>query len=239
MTIRTAPSSALEEPPQPRSTLRRTVLVTVLTGALVGGAAYAALLSPLLGVREIAVTGAIGISPDQVRQAASVPSGSPMLRLDVDEVRRRVAAIREVRTATVTRQWPATLTIAVTERVPLAAVAMGARVAVVDRTGVVLDVADIRPYGLPLIQVARFDPADPVVKSALEVLTSLPGSFGSRVREVRAPARDQVTLILGDGRAIVWGGRERAAQKARIVASLADRKASVIDVSSPQVVTVK
>ena len=55
----------------------------------------------------------------------------------------------------------------------------------------------------------------------------------------RAASTSGVSLDLSDGRSVVWGGSDRGADKARILASLLRRKADVYDVSSPDVVTLK
>jgi cell division protein FtsQ len=71
------------------------------------------------------------------------------------------------------------------------------------------------------------------------VIVSLPESLAVRVTEVRATSPESVSLRLGDGRTVVWGGSDRAEDKARILARLLKRSAHTYDVSSPEVVTVE
>jgi cell division protein FtsQ len=75
--------------------------------------------------------------------------------------------------------------------------------------------------------------------AALQVIQSLPADLDGRVRQVSATSAEGVSLSLSDGRTVVWGGTDRGADKARVLATLLRRKADVYDVSSPDVVTLK
>src|SRR2546429_7797390 len=76
----------------------------------------------LLGVRPVTGHGEAILALEQVRAAAAIPGGTPLASLDLSAVRRRVSALPPVRTARVERDWPSTIVITVTERVPVAAV---------------------------------------------------------------------------------------------------------------------
>jgi cell division protein FtsQ len=217
----------------------RTAVATLVAGAVVGGAGYVVFFSPLLGVREVEVTGNDRLAIEQVRQAAAVPPGTPLIRVDLDGVRDRVAALRDVEQVTVSRAWPGGLRVSVVERTPIAAAPMGMKSAVIDRFGVVLDVVAVAPPRLPVLRVQHLARGDAATMAALTVLAGLPGDLLTRVREVRAPSPYAVSLRLSDGRSVLWGGTDRATDKARILATLLPRGATSIDVSSADVVTVK
>ncbi|GAA1012626.1 hypothetical protein Aple_006420 [Acrocarpospora pleiomorpha] len=234
-----------------KSVLWRTAVATLLAGGVVAVAGWVVFLSPVLGVREVAVIGNQRLPAEEVRRAAAVPPDTPLVGVDTDAVRARVAALRAVESVTVDREWPGTLLISVVERMPLVAVPINGRTTVVDRFGVVLDLVNTTdtadPAGavdpvtlrLPELKTNRFDPADPGIKAALAVLASLPESLSRRVRQVSAASAETVTLTLADGRTVVWGGPERTGDKARILTTLLRENAMTFDVSSPDVVTVK
>ncbi|GIH23173.1 hypothetical protein Aph01nite_14830 [Acrocarpospora phusangensis] len=225
-----------------KSVLWRTAVGTLLAGGVVAVAGWVVFLSPVLGVREVAVIGNERLPAEQIRRAAAVPPDTPLVGVDTEEVRARVAALREVESATVDREWPGTLLISVVERLPLAAVPINGKVTVVDRFGVVLDVVDpveVISYRLPELRTHRYDPADPGIRAALAVLATLPESLSRRVKQVTAASAETVTLTLADGRTVVWGGPERTGDKSRILTALLRENAMTLDVSSPDVVTVK
>ena len=84
------------------------LLVVALAGWLVLG-------TSVFGVRDVVVSGASILSPDEIRQAAAVRPGTPLARVDLAAVRARVAALAPVATVRVDRDWPDTLTVAVRE----------------------------------------------------------------------------------------------------------------------------
>ncbi|GAA0413582.1 hypothetical protein Acor_10790 [Acrocarpospora corrugata] len=228
-----------------KNVLWRTAVAVLLAGGVVAVAGWVVFLSPVLGVREVAVAGAARIPAEQVRRAAGVPLDTPLVSVDLEAVRARVAALRDIESARVDREWPGTLLIAVVERVPLAAVPSPGKTTVVDRYGVVLDVvatedaATLVSLRLPELRAHRFDPADPGIRAALAVLATLPESLSRRVKQVTAASAETVTLTLADGRTVVWGGPERTGDKSRILTALLRENAMTFDVSSPDVVTVK
>ncbi|GAA3803186.1 hypothetical protein GCM10022226_23860 [Sphaerisporangium flaviroseum] len=217
----------------------RTAFAVLLSCGVVGAAAWLVFFSPVLGVRDIAISGNAGLPDDQIRRAAAVPDHQPMATVDVELVRRRIAALRQVESVSVERGWPGTLKVRLVERRPVAVVLSAGKASVVDRHGVVIEIRDIAPAGLPSLQVGRFGEGDPATRAALTVLSALPADLARRVQLVRAVSAEDVSLRLGDGRTIMWGGAERTRDKARIALTLLQRPADSYDVSSPDVVTVK
>ncbi|GAA0359399.1 hypothetical protein GCM10009530_05890 [Microbispora corallina] len=222
-----------------RRAVRRTALAVLLSGGVVGAATWVVFFSPVLGVREVEVTGNTRIPAEQVRAAAGVRTGTPLATVDLGAVEGRVSALRAVESARVARGWPGTLRIDVVERVPAAAVPAGALTDVIDRYGVVLEQVPVAPPRLPVLRVQRAAADDPATRSALAVLRALPADLLDRLREVRAPSPDSITLRLTDGRTVVWGDAGRAAEKARVLVAVLPKPGKTYDVSSPRVVTVR
>jgi cell division protein FtsQ len=199
--------------------------------------AWVLLLSPLLAVRTVAVSGTTRLSAEQVRAAADVMRGTPLARIDDDAVVRRVKALRAVAEVRVSRGWPSTLRLHVVERTPVVGVVTGQGVTLVDAEGVPFAAAPALPAGVVRLQVARPGPKDPTTRAALDVLAVLPQPMRGRVRIVRAASPSSVTLVLRDGRRVLWGGVGDTALKAQAAEALLKMPGSVYDVSRPGVVT--
>lgn len=208
---------------------------------IVAGVVWALLGSKLLVVRSISVAGAHLVTRAQVLAAADVPLGTPLMRVNTAAVERRVEAIRQVASASVTKDWPDHLAITVRERVPVVAVRMtGGGYDLVDAAGVIVRWSAARPAALPLFLTSL--PASalrgaPGLAQTTAVLAELPSWLSRSVAEVAvasaAPADEQVTLYLSDHKTVVWGGPDRPAQKARELAILSRTSARYIDISAP------
>ncbi|HEU4426797.1 MAG TPA: FtsQ-type POTRA domain-containing protein [Pilimelia sp.] len=224
-----------------RRRLRAAVPWAVTAAVLVfaGLAAWLFYGSALLGVKEVRVTGTDLLSPEQVRQVVAVPLDIPMARVDLAAVRQRVEALAEVDRVTVTRQWPNTLLVAVRERSAVAVVPQGKRYVLVDGEGVAYRVVVERPDGLPFVRLGDPRPEDLATRSALQVLGALTEELRGQLTElvVEAPAR--IRLQLRDDREIIWGDSTESATKAKVATLLLAREGKTIDVSAPDVVTIR
>jgi cell division protein FtsQ len=215
--------------------------------AIVAGVVWALIGNRLLVVRSVSVTGTRLLTPAQVIAAADVPLGTPLLSVDAQAVTRRVEAIRQVASASVSEDWPDHLVITVTERVPVMALRMsGGGYDLVDRDGVIVRYAQARPAALPRLVTSLSGSAlngNPGATTAAAVLAELQSSLARQVAAVEptavASGTEQITLGLQDGRTIVWGGTDNAAQKNRELAILLPGGAQQIDVSSPGTVVTR
>jgi len=225
---------------------RRRKLRTALPWLVAGGVLAVAGLgtwvvygTAALGVDEVRVTGTDLLTPFEVSQVVDVSPGTPLARVDLAGVRQRVAALAPVDRVTVTRQWPGTLVVAVQERVAVAAVPQGRRYLLVDRTGVAYHTESRRPSHLPLVRLADPRPDDLTTRSAMEVLGALTDELRAQLTElvVEAPAR--IRLQLRRDREVVWGDSTESVTKAKVATLLLARKGRTIDVSAPDVVTIR
>jgi cell division protein FtsQ len=215
--------------------------------AIVAGIAWTLLGDRVFVVRSVTVSGTRLLAPAQVAAAAGVPLGTPLLRVDAGAVTRRVEAIRQVASVTVTEDWPDHLVIEVTERVPVMAVRMaGGGYDLLDPSGVIVRWAQARPAALPLLATALPGGAlrgAPSVVAAADVLGELQPWLARQVAQVRtdqpAAGTQQVTLDLRDGKTITWGSPGDAGQKNREVFILLPGSAQEIDVSAPGTVVTK
>ena len=208
---------------------------------IVVGAGWALLGNRVFVVRSVTVTGTHLLAPAQVTAAADVSLGTPLLSVDTGAVTRRVEAIDDVASATVTEDWPDHLAITVTERVPAMAVRMAdGGYDLVDPTGVVVRYAKAKPAALPLLVTSLSGSAlrgNAAVTAAADVLAELQPWLARQVAEVTVasvPAGPpQVTLSLRDGKTVQWGSAGNAAQKNRELSVLLPGQARDVDVSAP------
>ncbi|MGU3651648.1 cell division protein FtsQ/DivIB [Mycolicibacterium sp. A43C] len=230
-----------EKPKQaPRGVIRglKVLMWTAVLAVLVVGVGLLLYFTPIMSARETVVTGLTALSEDEVRQVAAVAEGTPLLQIDTDAVAERVASIRRVASARVQREYPSTLRITVAERVPLVVKDYPDGPHLFDRDGVDFVTAP-PPPGLPYIDTETPGPRDPATLAGLQVLTSLPPEVSGQVSRVEAPSVAAITLVLFDGRKVVWGTTDRTQEKALKLAALLTQPGQTYDVSSPDLPTVK
>jgi cell division protein FtsQ len=237
------PSRRRRRPPQRPRLPWRAILVLALLVAV----CWALLASPLLGVRTVRVDGLGTLPAEQVREAAGIDRGTPLLRVDVDAAETRVARLPQVRSVEVTRGWPHTVVITVVERVAVAIVGRPGRRSLVDADGVLFDtVTGEAPAGVVPLDVANPGQEDPATQAGLAAVGALTGALREQVGVVAAPKADDIELTLVDGTLVRWGGPEQSAAKAKALAALLDQiaagtldPAATIDVSAPGAVVLR
>jgi len=229
---RLAARAQAERAARRRRLSRRGALALAVLGPLaVVGWLLAA--SPLLAVQRVTVTGSARLTPAQVTAAAAVATGTPLARVDTGAVGRRVRRLAPVAGVTVSRSWPRTLRLSVTERRPVAAVPAGRAFTLIDTTGTPFATVAAPPAGTVRLQVAQPGGSDPSTAAALRVLAEIPAVLRAQVDVVRASSPASVTLVLRDRRQVVWGAPGDGATKAAAVEALLRMKGKVYDVSAP------
>lgn len=233
-------SHAEQLPTVPRGAIRgaKVVLVAVLSAVVVVGIGLLLYFTPVMSVRGIEIIGLAAVGSDEVLDAASVRSGTPLLQIDTGKVAARVAAIRRVASVRVQRQYPSALRIAVTERVPVVVQDFPDGPHLFDRDGVDFATAPPPPL-LPYLEADHPGPTDPATRAALQVMSVLRPEVADQVSRVAAPSVESITLTLIDGRVVVWGNTDRTVEKAQKLAALLTQPGRSYDVSSPDLPTVK
>jgi cell division protein FtsQ len=199
---------------------------------LVGTGVWVLFFSSVVTVRDVSVDGSRTISPVRVRAVAKAPMGRQLARVDLAAIRARVETIPAVKSASVSRSWPHTVAITVTERTPVAVVDRGAGLQAVDADGVLFGSFDSKPADLPLLETAP-DVKSEALAEAARVVTSLRPDINAMVDRVEVESVDRIRLRLAGGRTVMWGSAEQSAQKAEVLAVLLERDAKEIDVSVP------
>jgi cell division protein FtsQ len=210
---------------------RRVVALLVLI-ALMVGAVWLFYFSDELAVKDVEVQGTRTLAAAEVREVAAVPSGQPLARVDLEAIRARVEALAVVRDADVTRSWPDRVIIDVDERVPIAVVEIGGRTRGMDAEGVVFRDYPKPPPGMPQVRTPSGTRSDALREAAL-VVQALPAEISRRVDHVEVATIDQISLVLRDGKDVVWGSAEDSEAKAEVLAGLLRQPAHTYDVSVP------
>lgn len=207
----------------------------------------AATQSALLDIDEVRVVGAQGLAPAEVRQAAGVGLGTPVLGLDTDAVERRVRSLPKVRTVAATTSWRGVLTVEIVERLPIARIETPEGVMVVADDGMVIDLIeppspdqnDVEPPGsvaeLPLISGAMFsrdvgDLVPTVLEDAVAIAAALPSDIREVTNEVEITVDSLVLRAVGGGRISVGDARDLEEKFTTIRAFLAQVDLSCLEI---------
>lgn len=195
--------------------------------------------SPFLAVRTVSVTGVALLTEDQVREAADVPIGRPLARVDTDAVRRRVAALPAALAVRVSRGWPGTLHIAITERTPAVAVKADKVYRIYDANGVMFESVGSVPARVVLIEFPATDHPERPLRDALTVVASLTTQLRAELVKLVVNSPAGIVLMLRKDRVVTWGDAEQSDLKAKVATALLAQKGKQIDVSVPEIVTIQ
>jgi cell division protein FtsQ len=233
---------------------RRRLLGWALAGiALAGGVAFL-VRTPLFGLSAVRVEGTRALARSQVLAASKVRIGEPYLGLDLAAIRGRVAALPRVAGVRVTRDYPSSLRITVTERLPVASVSAGAVYWLVAADGTVLEADGRRPAGLPYVARvplpagvrggSRLPPGNELA-NALTALGGMRQELRRQVVGVKARTLDSLEFTLRDGTRVLYGlavdqpAKDTAVLLVRRALQRERREAQRIDVRNPSAPTVR
>ncbi|MEW2166365.1 FtsQ-type POTRA domain-containing protein [Streptomyces sp. NPDC007084] len=235
-------------PPRPpflgRLRRLRRLLVLLLAVSAAGGATLWILYgSPWLRVERVSASGTRVLTPGQVREAADVPVGAPLVSVDTDAIEARLRReLPRIDSVDVVRSWPHGISLRVTERTPVLLIGKGAKFVEVDDEGVRFATVSDAPKGVPALELAvarpeslRRFPTGRLVREAVRIAADIPPAVARDTRAVTVRSYDSVSLRLKDGRTVEWGSDEKGRAKARTLTALmkAAPKARHFDVSAP------
>lgn len=173
-------------------------------------------------VRRVDVVGLRYLEGRQVALAMRLPAGASLFD-EVTPLGRRVLAMPGVQQAEVSRRWPATLVVEVTEWVPVALAPVEDRLALLDRLGRPLPFDPSKvPADVPLAV------ADPVVAGGLDrIRQAAPPLFGRIIAAERYRASD--VLLDLEGRRVLVRGDVSATDLRNLELVLADLERKRLD----------
>ena len=218
---------------------RRAILLSVISSftALVL-LMLASMYTPMLAVETIRITGTERLKVAELQAALKSQLGTPLPMVSSDKIAEELKPFALIESYAITSRPPHSLVIRITERSPIAVVAVGGTEYLYDPAGVKIGKASSSDE-YPTINI-NGDPASSAEYAlAIDVLLALPASLLPRVYSIDAKTKDNVTMELrgNAGQRIVWGDSSRSALKSKVLAALirnykkSDRV--TFDVSSP------
>lgn len=212
----------------------RKLILTAMAVVLVAAAVtWLVAFSSVLGVRTVTVRGTHLLNANQVRAAAKIDDGAPLVRLDTDGIRTRVEALPDIASAKVMTSFPSTVIITVTERAAVGVLRSGSDYLLVDHTGDQFRTVSDRPANLPLFVIPKGTSARTTGRAVATVAAALPAKLRGRIESIQALDPKAITLLLTNGRVVQWGSADRSTQKARILPALLKQHGEQFDVSDP------
>ncbi|MEU8032282.1 FtsQ-type POTRA domain-containing protein [Streptomyces sp. NPDC049099] len=228
--------------------LRTIVILAVAAAVLLGaGTTWVLYGSSWLRVDHVSVSGTRVLTSAEVRDAAAVPVGAPMISVDTEGIEARLRRkLPRIDTVDVVRSWPHGIGLKVTERTPVLLLRKGGDFTEVDDEGVRFATVSRAPNAVPMLELSvsrtgsgaagfrRFG-TDRLVREAVRVAGDLPAAVAKRARTVQVRSFDAISLVLADGRTVLWGSGENGRAKARTLTALmkAAPGARHFDVSVP------
>ncbi|MGW3731333.1 cell division protein FtsQ/DivIB [Streptomyces sp. NPDC000851] len=226
----------------------RTIIILAIALVLLGaGGGWLLYGSQMLRVERVTVSGTRVLTSAQVREAADVPLGSPLISVDTDGIEARLRQkLPRIDAVDVVRSWPHGIGLKVTERTPVLLVEKGAEFVEVDDEGVRFAMVSEAPKGVPLLELTmsrsgsaaashrRFG-EHRLVREAVRVAGALPAAIARDTRVVKVRSYDDISLELSGDRTVAWGSSGKGRAKARTLAALmkAAPAARHFDVSVP------
>lgn len=226
----------------------RTIVILALAVVLLGaGATWVLYGSSWLRVDHVSVSGTGVLTPAEVRDAAAVPVGAPMISVDTEGIEARLRRkLPRIDAVDVVRSWPRGIGLKVTERTPVLLLRKGGNFVEVDDEGVRFATVSRAPNAVPMLELSasRTGPGaasfrrfgtDRLVREAVRVAGALPADVAKQTRTVQVRSYDDISLQLADGRTVGWGSGENGRAKARTLTALmkAAPRARHFDVSVP------
>lgn len=232
---------------QRKMTLRLISIIAAVV--LLFGGGLALYVSPVCTIEKVRVEGADHLTQEEMLTLAAVPSGTTLLRVDTAQIEKnclRDAWIEKVR---VSREFPSTLVISVTEREIAAVVEVPSEVNYTSRLWAIAadkmwlmpipdqdseqgqainpqiyeDVESVlRITDVPFgakVEIGTYC-TDVNINNALSVVAGMTTQLKDRVVKVSATDSESTTLVLDNGIEIAFGTAENTREKERIILAL-------------------
>ncbi len=183
---------------------------------------------PIFDLREVSVSGNREATAIDVARAANLRGGVGLLSVSLSSTAKRVSALPWIKAARVHRVFPHSVSIEVTERAPVARIALaGTTCALIGEGGVVVAMGCAGRDSVPVLKGAALSKAevggrlaDPRASALMDALgrTAIPGLT---VREVSISDKEaSADLVTTADTHVRLGGLEGAADKIRYLAAL-------------------
>ncbi len=187
-----------------------------------------AIRSSFFAIGSVIVEGNSLVTQEEIFRIAGVPERCNIFQLSTHDIRKRLAGDLRIADVEVSRSFPATIVIHVTERKPLVYVAASYGFAEVDRTGMILSAyKNLRKVNIPILTgvslsnqyVGESIPPGPM-EDALFFLENLDMDTFSQISEINIRSDGYLSVYTTHSIQIRLGGRERLADKAKLTVDI-------------------
>lgn len=201
------------------------------------GIALAAYFFPLLKVGKIEIQGVVHADQQVIEEASGLAVGENIFRVDTAAAAGAVAEQPWVEKVNVSRSWPTTVKIEVTEHDPVGVLKDGSEPQVVDEAGRIF-LRGVEPEGA--VPFERMEPEDSAALAAASAaVRALPGDVRGQLERVEAPTAESVVLFFAGDREVFWGSNEHVEAKAEATRVVLQREGARWNVSNPAMPSVK
>lgn len=193
--------------------------------------------SSIFLITKVEVMGNTQLTADEVRTLAAVPPRATLLRFPAKEVAQRVSDSSWVRSVSVTRDFPDTMRIRVTEFVPSALVDSGGDVFwLVDSggwviaqqpqetTSTLITIRDLESFEASVGERSTSE----ALRNALRVWKALSSELRAKTRTISAPSVDKTALMTTDDIAIFMGSSEDIERKDLVARRILEEQAGKV-----------
>lgn len=168
------------------------------------------------------------MSFEDVYRACGAYSYVNVVQLSTDDVEERLKKDLRIADATVTREFPATIHVTLTERKPAAVITTLYGFAYVDKTGRVIELGpQIKGVSLPIMTGKKVDNlllgdtvTDPTLHSAMVYLQSLPPDILKNIAEINVGNPESIVAYTTDSIPIHLGSGDEPAERAKLTETL-------------------
>ncbi|MDU2067206.1 MAG: FtsQ-type POTRA domain-containing protein, partial [Sporomusaceae bacterium] len=201
--------------------VRRVVAVLMLILFLI--AAYLFVNSAYFMIGEVKVTGNKYMTSDEILSVAGIPEKSNIFRLNVANVQDRLTKDLRIASVNISRSFPSTLVLEVSERQPYAYIATNYGFVEVDKEGMVLAASrTLKNMNVPIItgiKLGNLYVGDQIqsepVKQSLEFLSALSDQSLNLLSEVNISDPQQLQALTIHSVQVRIGQPERLSEKAQ------------------------
>lgn len=214
----------------------RYLLVAIGLVLILGFGSWLVYFSGWMDVSKVDIVGAnTQITPAMVEKAAQLPVGTPLASANLGAIESRVMndpSLQDaVASADVSREWPDTIKIVLTLRIPVAAVNFGDHCQALDASGSLFlsypsaGTGCAKPLDvLPLVQSPPAGAnSGQAYLAAAQVAGQMPVSLRHKVAYISVASEDGMTLHLTSavgGATVIWGDKNNVTLKAQVLAAL-------------------
>lgn len=214
-----------------RAKRNKRIAIMLLVALVAAFGVYAFYFSTWLTVKKISITGNSIATTAQIQTESNILLGTPLAKLNSDEINQNLASVSSIDHVEVRRAWPSEIILVVAERQAIATVKKDNYWVFIDANGV--------SYGKTFNQPKNLMVLDSQNKSGLveaaKIYGEVPKWLDSQVISVTAASRDNVRFLMTKNRIAIIGDYSRLTRKFAVLKVLLTQKARVFDVSAPDV----